>query len=65
VDVLGYLLNDPQYDIQGLRLPNGKTSIEQLFADNTNLYVQGTPENLDGIMQVLTLFCQASGSKIN
>jgi hypothetical protein len=66
-DVLGYLLNILgylQYGIRGLRLPNGKSSIEQLFADDTNLYVQGTPENLDRVMRVLTLFCKASGSKI-
>ena len=56
---------DPQYGIQGLSLPNGKTNIEQLFADDINLYVQENPHNLDKVMHVLNLFCNGSGSRIN
>lgn len=65
-DVLGYMMQDPQYGVQGLRLPNGVTSLEMLFADDTSLSLLGSRENLDNLaMTVLDLYCTASGSKIN
>jgi len=64
-DVLGHMLQDPEYEVQGLRLPNGQYIWEMLFADDTALYLKGTQENLNKMMKVLELYCSASGSKVN
>lgn len=64
-DVLGYMLQDQQYGVQGLKLPNGAINLEMLFAEDTSLSLLGTRDNLDKVMRVLDLYCAASGSKIN
>lgn len=41
-NVFGYMMQVTKYEIQGLRLPNGKVSIKMLFADDTALSLAGT-----------------------
>jgi hypothetical protein len=36
-----------------------------MFADNANLLIQGSEQNLDTAIQVLNCFCQGSGAAIN
>ncbi len=48
---------DPKYKVEGLALPRG--------GHDTTLYLQGSPSNLDKAQNVLNIFCQASGAKIN
>ncbi len=44
-DVLGYMLADPRYRVEGLVLPRGGLIRDQSFADDTTLYLQGSPPN--------------------
>lgn len=48
-EVLSYMINDPKYGIKGLVLPNGEEVRDQRYADDTNLYVEGSPENLERV----------------
>lgn len=64
-DVLAHMVNDPDYDIQGLRLPDGSVVRSQCFADDTALYLHGSKENLQKVFDVINLFCCASGAKLN
>jgi len=64
-DVLGHMLVDPRYNVEGLTLPRGGLVRDQTFADDTALYLQGSPSNLDRAQNVLNIFCQASGAKVN
>ncbi len=64
-DVLGYMLADPKYGVEGLSLPRGGLIKDQTFADDTTLYLQGSPANLDRAQEVLKIFCCASGAKVN
>lgn len=59
------MINDTQYGIRGLELPNGEVVRDQRYADDTNLYVEGSSENLQRVYEVLQQFCAASGSKVN
>jgi hypothetical protein len=59
------MLEDPKWGIQGFRLPDGNTTTSQMFADNANLLIQGSEQNLDTAIQVLNCFCQGSGAAIN
>ncbi len=63
--VLGYMLADPSYKVEGLTLPRGGLVRDQTFVDDTALYLQGSPPNLDRAQNVLNIFCRASGAKIN
>jgi hypothetical protein len=65
MDVLGYMLADPKHRVEGLTLPRGGLIRDQTFADDTALYLKGTPENMDRARDVLKTFCLASGAKIN
>jgi len=47
IDVLGHMLEDPRYDVEGLNLPRGGRLREQTFADDTALYLKGDQANLD------------------
>jgi hypothetical protein len=51
--------------VEGLSLPKGGLIRDQTFADDTALYLQGSPTNLDRAREVLRTFCSASGAKIN
>jgi hypothetical protein len=64
-DVLGHMLADPRNEVVGLSLPRGGLIRDQTFADDTALYLQGTPLNLDKAQKVLTTFSAASGAKVN
>jgi hypothetical protein len=59
------MLADPSYKVEGLTLPKGSLVRDQTFADDTALYLQGSPPNLDRAQNVLNIFCRASGAKIN
>jgi hypothetical protein len=64
-DVLGHMMADPKYEVEGLSLPKGSFIRDQTFANDTALYLKGSPSNLDMAQKVLTIFSQASGAKIN
>lgn len=64
-DILGHMMADPRYNVEGLSLPKGGLIRDQTFVDDTTLYLRGTPNNMDKAQCVLKLFCQASGAKIN
>ncbi len=64
-DVLGYMLADPKHGVEGLSLPKGNLIRDQTFADDTTLYLKGTPANMDRAREVLKTFYRASGAKVN
>ncbi len=64
-DVLGHMLADPRHKVEGLTLPKGGLVRDQTFVDDTAMYLQGSPSNLDKAQNVLNIFCQASGAKVN
>ncbi len=64
-DVLGHMLEDQRFGVEGLSLPRRGHIIEQTFADNTALYLQGFCANLERTQKVLNLFYMASGAKVN
>ena len=65
VDVLGQMLQHPECQVQGLRLPDDITITNQMFADDTLLFLDGTRDNLDRALQVINRFGAASGAKLN
>lgn len=65
VDVLGQMLQHPNCMVQGLRLPDNSAITNQMFADDTLLLLDGTPENMDRALNVITRFGAASGAKLN
>jgi len=64
-DVLGHMLDDHRFGVEGLALPRGGKITDQTFADDTALYLQGTRENMERAQKVLDIFCKASEAKIN
>lgn len=64
-DVLGHMLDDPNKLLKGLTLPDGRTTNNQMYADDTALYIQGNEANLNTAMNILTLYCVESGAKLN
>jgi len=64
-DVLGHMLDDQRFGVEGLSLPRGGRIIDQTFVDDIALYLQGSRSNMDRVQGVLNLFCKASGAKIN
>jgi len=64
-DVLGYMMVDPKHGVEGLSLLRGSLIRDQTFADDTALYLQGSPANMGRAQKVLKTFCHASGAKIN
>jgi hypothetical protein len=38
---------DPKYGVEGLSLPRGGLIRDQTFADDTALYLKGSPPNMD------------------
>lgn len=65
VDVLGQMLQHPGCQVQGLRLPDNTIITNQMFADDTLLLLDGTRDNLDRALNVITRFGAASGAKLN
>jgi len=64
-DVLGHMIEDPNYGVEGLTLPKGGYVRDQTFVDDTALYLQGSHSNMDRAQNILKLFCKASDIKIN
>jgi hypothetical protein len=65
-DVLGYMMADhPKHGVEGLSLPRGGLIRDQTFADDTTLYLKGSPANMGRAQEVLKTFCHAFGAKIN
>jgi len=64
-DVLGYMMADPKYGVEGLSLPRGGLIRDQMFVDDTVVYLQGSPTNMDKAQEVFKTFRRASGTKIN
>jgi hypothetical protein len=64
-DVLGHMLVDPRNEVEDLSLLRGGLIRDQTFADDTALYLKGTPTNLDKAQKVLATFSAASGAKVN
>jgi len=64
-DVLGHMMADPRHGIEGLSLSRGGLIRDQTFANDTTLYLRGSPTNLDRAQRVFEIFSQASGAKIN
>jgi hypothetical protein len=64
-DVLGHMLEDPKWGVQGFNLPDGNHTTSQMFADDANILLQGTECNLDAATTVLEHFCMGSGAKVN
>jgi hypothetical protein len=62
-DVLGHMMADPKYRVEGLSLPRGSLIRDQTFVDDTALYLRGFPSNMDRAQSILKIFCQASGAK--
>lgn len=65
VDVLGQMLQHPECGVQGLRLLDTSTITNQMFADDTLLLLDGTPDNMDRAINVINRFGAASGAKQN
>jgi hypothetical protein len=59
------MMADPKHGVEGLSLPRGGLIKDQTFADDTALYLQGSPANMDKAQAVLKTFCHASGVKVN
>ncbi len=64
-DVLGHMLEDPRYNVEGLNLPRGGRLRDRTFADDTALSLKGDQANLGRAQGVLETFCIASGAKVN
>jgi hypothetical protein len=59
------MLEDQRFGVEGLSLPRGGRVLEQTFADDTALYLQGSRANMERSQKVLNIFCKASGAKVN
>ncbi len=55
----------PPIGVEGLALLGGERIMDQTFADDTALYLQGTRGNMERAQKVLDIFCKASEAKIN
>jgi len=64
-DVLGHMLDDRRFGVEGLTLLGGGKITDQTFADDTTLYLQGTHGNMERAQKVMDIFCKASGTKVN
>ena len=64
-DVLGHMIEDSRYGVEGIRAPNNKVITSHMFADDTALFLKGTKKNLDNMMTTVEKFCLTSGAKIN
>ena len=65
VDVLGQMLQHSIHRVKGLQLPDKSSITNQMFADDTLLFLDGTPDNLDRAITVINKFGAASGAKLN
>ncbi len=59
-------LTDPHNGLKGISLPLTEQSLlDNEFADDTTIYLQGQEENLTKMFNLLTTFCLASGARVN
>ena len=65
VDVLGQMLQHPECKVKGLKLPDNTNITNQMFADDTLLFLDGTRDNMDRALTVINRFGAASGAKLN
>jgi exonuclease III len=65
VDVLGQMLQHPECGVKGLKLPDNTSITNQMFADDTLLFLDGTKDNMDKALNVINRFGAASGAKLN
>lgn len=59
------MLQHPECNVQGLRLPDNSTITNQMFADDTLLLLDGNPDNMDRAINVISRFSAALGAKLN
>lgn len=65
IDVLGQMLQYPEFRVQGLPLPDQTTITNQMFADDTLLFLEGNQNNMIRAPTVINRFGVASGAKLN
>jgi hypothetical protein len=65
VDVLGQMLQHPDNQVRGLQLPDNTYITNQMFADDTLLFLDGTVDNMDRALTVINRFGATSGAKLN
>ena len=65
VDVLGQMLQHPDNHVRGLQLPDNTFITNQMFADDTLLFLDGKIDNMDRALTVIRRFGAASGAKLN
>jgi len=59
------MMADPKHGVEGFSLPRGGLIRDQTFTDDNALYLKGSPANMGRAQEVLKIFYQASGAKIN
>lgn len=65
VDVLGQMLQHLDCGVKGLKLPYRTTITNKMFADDTLLLLDGTPDHMDRAISVIYKFGATSGGKLN
>jgi hypothetical protein len=65
VDVLGQMLQHPECRVKGLKLPDNSSITNQMFADDTLLFLDGTLDNMDRALNVINRFGATSRAKLN
>ena len=65
VDVLGQMLQHSECGVKRLQLPDNTSITNQMFADDTLLLLDGTKDNMDRALTVISRFGAASGAKLN
>jgi hypothetical protein len=63
-NILGYILQDPKAEVEGLTLPKRGMLKDQTSVDDIALYLKGTKDNKDKAKKVLDTFYLASGAHI-
>jgi hypothetical protein len=64
-NVLGHMLDDHRFGVEGLALLGGRKITNQTFANDTVFYLHGMRDNMERTQKVLDIFCKALGAKIN
>lgn len=64
-EVFGYMLCDPDFEIEGSTIPDSSTLRESFFVDDSAIFLKGSRENMKKVFHVLDLFSASSGAKMN
>ena len=59
------MLQHPDNGVKGLQLPDKSSITNQMFADDTLLFLDGKIDNMDKAFTVISRFGAASGAKLN